>query len=117
MVYRPAMAMSQSLDVIFPSPRIYFTVEKFVLASPSFLDDNLNACLHIALSITANPKILFLSFAHSSSSAAVRSLFSWVISSLKMTSCAMKKSFLASELIFLVWHAHKLAIFGSWLVE
>jgi hypothetical protein len=35
MVYRPAMAMSQSLDVIFPSPRIYFTVENFVLASVS----------------------------------------------------------------------------------
>ena len=32
MVYRPAMSMSQSLDVIFPSPRIYFTVEFFCVS-------------------------------------------------------------------------------------
>ena len=96
MVYRPTMAMSQSLDLAFT-----LWWKNFVLASSCLMDDSLEACLDLALSITASLKIVFLSFARTSSSAAVRFLFSWAISSLKMISCAMKKKSFGIRVNFL----------------
>ena len=70
-----------------------------VFASPSLRFAALAHCLLSALSITAQPRILFLSFVLIRSSASVNSLLSWAMSSCKITCWAMRSLSLAFEMI------------------